>query len=918
MVETACNTPKEIAFTLVSSIKPSRVSKNYGLEQTGTLRKGKTSAHISDAEIKTLSVHSLADFGSILSSLNHNNCLIYGIVPDGQQRMWSTKRWVEDGCPSDVVPRKADVFKWPSGSGILMLDYDPPKDGSRGLERRELLEAIDRALGGQLCTVDHLWWPSTSSCLWHGDTELAGIKGQRVYLPVAKAQDIPRAGAALVERLWALGYGRIEVSASGQLLERTIVDSSVWQTNRIDFAAGAVCADGVEQRRGAPELIEGILGTDWYLDTESVIPDLSDDEKIAAEQAKTIAKREARPAAERAKESWIAARADEIIERAGIDPDNQEVREAALSIARRAVEQRELAGDWILKTEGGQELTVLDVLNAPEKYHGLKTYDPIEPDYDGGRLVGKLYLIGGYPSLYSFAHGGVTYRLRRAPARVRMVKGMTHDMTLDTIAVMRNSRDFYNFDKALVSPTPDGKLTLHTVDGLFHALGGITQFFYEKVDPKTQLVETVVCDPPLAVVKSVLARETRRDLPALTAVITAPTLRPDGSVISTSGYDAATGLFLIPRGDIPYINVAPGLDEARRALAFLWEPFKDFPFVDGVARAVHLAALFSAIVRPVLPTCPAFGYDAPARGSGKTLLARCVCILATGEEPPIYAPTTDDDEIRKRVISILVGGRGAFVWDNVIGQFDSAVIGAFLTGPTFSDRILGISKEVVLPNRSLMTLTGNNLHPTGDMARRVLIARIDPISDAPFLRCFAMDPAKYCLANRQAMLAAALTLLRYHFGVCGAERRGQGNTASFEEWDRMVRQPVLRVHSDVAPGYFGDVAEIFHASLANDPSHDATVQLLRAIAELVGTGNYATAATLNEKARAGYGGFGPAETAGERFWEALNELVPGKHGNWTVKALGRVLDNRNGTVADGLRLDSRPGKDRKQYRVDAI
>jgi len=38
------------------------------------------------------------------------------------------------------------------------------------------------------------------------------------------------------------------------------------------------------------------------------------------------------------------------------------------------------------------------------------------------------------------------------------------------------------------------------------------------------------------------------ELPKLTSVITAPCLRPDGTLLDESGYDPATGLYLDPEG----------------------------------------------------------------------------------------------------------------------------------------------------------------------------------------------------------------------------------------------------------------------------------------------------------------------------------------------------------------------------------
>ena len=910
-----------ITFTLLKSLYPKHVSKIYGLDSNGSLRKGNTAANVADAKIEKVSVKSMTEFSEILDELSHDNCLIYGVIPGDQKRLWSQERWHKKGRPAAVVPRKADAFKWPEGGGVLFLDNDAPKDGGASMSKEELLAALTVAIPEQFEMVDKLWQPSASSLLFHGERELRGMKGQHLYVPVTDARDIPRAGKALNERLWALGYGRMEVSASGQLLERTIIDSSVWQTNRIDFAAGALCEDGIEQRRGTPLLINGVIGGSHFLDTETAIPELSEDEIKAASLAKSLARAAAKSAAGMAREKWITERSNEIVTRTGGNPADRETLNTAANIARRAVEDCELAGDWVLHLADGRQIRVIDVLNEPEKYHGIRTYDPLEPDYDGNRLVGKLYLIGGRPNLYSFAHGGVSFRLRRAKARIRMMKGSSHETTLVTVTAMRNCRDFYNYDTALVSPGADGKLKLHTPDSLFHALGGITQFFYEKLNGTTQQIEEILCDPPLAVIKSVLSMDTARDLLPLTAVTTAPTLRLEGSVLNKPGYDKATHLLFMPNGDVPHINPRPSLDEAKQALNYLWEPFKDFPFVDGIDRAAHLAALFSAVVRPVIPTCPAFGYDAPTQGSGKTLLARCVGILATGSDPAIYAPTDIDEEIRKRLTAILLEGQGAFVWDNVLGQFDSAVISAFLTGVKSADRILGVSKNVSLPNRSLMLVTGNNLSPVGDMARRIISARIDPISSTPFRRAFDLAPERFCMINRLPLAGAVLTILRYHFGTCGGTRMDEGSTASFEDWDHLVRQPLLRVHAEIWPGHFGDVADLFSVSMSNDPTREALEQLLQAIVDLVGEGKNVTAAELFVEAKRGTCDFDDisASTPANRFWEALHELAPRKASNdWTVKSLGRVLHYRNGAVAGGLRLIKRSGGDRQLYRVERL
>lgn len=134
-----------------------------------------------------------------------------------------------------------------------------------------LVETIRGAVPG-LSDAAMLWWPSASSHICDRTTgeDLTGLRGQRLYLMVRDAADIPRAGAALADRLWAAGHGRVVPSAAGTPLERCPVDTAVWQPERLDFAAGAICMDGLEQRRGAPVLIPGTTG---IVDTRVALPE---------------------------------------------------------------------------------------------------------------------------------------------------------------------------------------------------------------------------------------------------------------------------------------------------------------------------------------------------------------------------------------------------------------------------------------------------------------------------------------------------------------------------------------------------------------------------------------------------------------------------------------------------------------------
>ena len=262
-------------------------------------------------------------------------------------------------------------------------------------------------------------------------------------------------------------------------------------------------------------------------------------------------------------------------------------------------------------------------------------------------------------------------------------------------------------------------------------------------------------DPPTWLCQQLNAKSGERGLRELRAVINAPILRPDGSLLSTPGYDEATGLLLKAEA-WPHVPEAPTRSQAFEEL---WRPFHEFPFVTKEDRAVMVASVLTAVVRRILPNAPASSFDAPEAGTGKTLLAKCVLRIC-GAVPTATPACREEDELRKRLLAALREGKPGILLDNVRGQFGSAALEAFLTSEHYGDRVLGVSTILTLPTNVMFLISGNNFQPTGDLYRRLLTTRIDAESDAPERRSFKVEPLSYCTDHRQELVAAALTLLR--------------------------------------------------------------------------------------------------------------------------------------------------------------
>jgi hypothetical protein len=773
-----------LQFTVYTSTAPQRLTKVFGLAADGTLTRT-TAASMSAGTAQRAAAASLTELADRLDRLTSAQAVGWGI--GASELSTVVAQDADTGTDPTRVSRTRRNFVYPKGPGILMLDHDGIPEGA--LDRDGLrLRLIDACPA--LALAPMLWRPSASAGLLAPDgRELTGLFRHRLYIPVQDASLIPDAGRRLVTLLWAAGMGWHEVGNAGQAMARTLVDSSVWQPERLDFAAPPMLTDGI-RRPIAAALVYGDPAA--LFDLSGIVTTAADDKDAAKRR------RESRDAIKQQcklqRETWAAERAPTLAKTRSI------TLEKARDVLIRASEHAVLMGDFMLTTADGAQVSVGDVLDHPDRWHNARFADPLDPDHD--RRVAVVNLKSGTrPALYSHRHGGVRFELLRQSARVQGGKGLRIATTDAVLQVLRERGELFDFGEGAVAYVAAGRARPVSQDWLTDHMGRVCEFYVVKTrkgaDGGEELVE-VADDAPLAVARAVLAKHGERGFKTLVAVVTAPTLRADGSVFDVPGHDADSGLLYFSDEPNPLkVPVNPTPADALAALKFLWRPFAKFPLVDDVARGVVLHGLLTAVVRAALPTAPGIALDAPAAGTGKTLLARCIGILATGNDPAVLPPADDDAETRKRLFSALREGARVLLWDNVREPLGCAALDAFLTAGTFSDRILGVSETATLPNRAQFIATGNNLRLTGDTCRRIFLARLDAQSETPYARDFDFCPAQRIEVERTHYVVAALTIIRA-FIVAGRPKLGAGRTASFELWDDLVRQPICWLKTLVA------------------------------------------------------------------------------------------------------------------------
>ena len=298
-------------------------------------------------------------------------------------------------------------------------------------------------------------------------------------------------------------------------------------------------------------------------------------------------------------------------------------------------------------------------------------------------------------------------------------------------------------------------------------------------------------DCPEKVARTVLAREGFRNAPQLVGILSAPTLRPDGSILEKPGYDPQTRLYLDP-GSVTFdpIPQEPTRDDAIAALEVLKDLIKAFPWVADSDRSAALAAILTALVRKSLRTSPLFAFRAPKMASGKSLLVDVVSLISTGSPAAVMSYGKDEDETRKRILALLLEGAGVISIDNVERPLGDPVLCSVLTQELWKDRVLGISKTATVPTTATWMATGNNMMFEGDITTRVVPCDLDPQCERPEERKFDVNLHAYVPEHRGRLVPAGLTVLRA-FHVAGCPDQKLSVFGRFEAWSELVRTALV-------------------------------------------------------------------------------------------------------------------------------
>lgn len=812
-----------INFSRVTSIYPLVLTKVFTKDSPNP----KSSANVSSGIVKPVAVDDLIEFNDYINKLKKNQCLVYGI-PVGLElnkekeiilkgeRKGLLETWPE--VADDYRARSKDDFEFRSGEGILCLDYDADKKSFSIQDLRDIFIKVFPEFKNVPMLIRH----STSSFIKNIETGefLRGERGKKIYIPVKDASVIKDIKDTLVGRLWLAGYGHIMVSNGGSCLVKTIIDLCMFQAERIDFCCGAVCEYPYEQQTPEPEFFNVECE---YLDLAKIKP-LSGKDKKKVENLISAAINEKKPEARKVGISYFREKGY----------DNPEK-------VYDSLQRHVLPLDFKLILSDGSVITVQDVIDNPDNYVGVTLHDPNEPDYNDNAQVAKILKDkDGKFFIKSFAHGGQIYNFSSGKIVIEYSKKNLMNIVRDVIDKLKmTNRIFYSpVGNELVIVEFKNKWITHSINKKnYGRLFGLIDELFEFAgvnDKHTTCIPSVLMN---------LIIDHCSDLNAFHGFSEFPVINNKLQWFNEVGYDEENGIIITDTLDI---NENPSDDDIREAFETIWKPVSLYTFKNAeISNSIIMSCFLNLVTLPLLETKPAVLFNAAKAGSGKTKLAEVFSTLFLGYAN-IGSLPSNDEELEKRIVSNLKDNNKIMIWDNIKEgcTLDSPYLCNNITGKNITCRLLGKSETIETKNDALHFFTGNNINPSGDMFRRVLNVYIDSNSSEPHKSKFPFCPVELVKEKRKEIISAIITVFN-GFRNEGCKRVINSKAASFEMWDKYVRQCVFFLQTKLKDKIFDDPLESFELNNQDSDSENEKKQIFNGLYRVFKEKDFSPAMILN-------------------------------------------------------------------------
>lgn len=300
---------------------------------------------------------------------------------------------------------------------------------------------------------------------------------------------------------------------------------------------------------------------------------------------------------------------------------------------------------------------------------------------------------------------------------------------------------------------------------------------------------------PREVPEALAERASHIDMPEVDALVEAPVVTPNLTVLERYGYDKDSRLFLAQG---PRVEYTPALTDAEKKVCreILASPYEEVEFEDkNVGLAVAQNPLFTYLMMHAYdgPSGPSTEIYANGPGNGKSLMVEIANRICTGRPASLSLFIRDPNALQQFLISCFVSGSLFINFDNKDEQTGngSAIFNLTLTGSTIKARRFFTQTQIEASIKAVFMGTQNGeVAPAADGGRRTLNCVLSCSTEKPELRNFKRTEDQLkdeVTKNRARYLGAALSLITGFIKAGCPQDPKLRPLGSFPGWNRYVR-----------------------------------------------------------------------------------------------------------------------------------
>lgn len=227
------------------------------------------------------------------------------------------------------------------------------------------------------------------------------------------------------------------------------------------------------------------------------------------------------------------------------------------------------------------------------------------------------------------------------------------------------------------------------------------------------------------------------------------------------------------------------------ARKILFQVYKEFCFKSNQDYCNAIAGLITPFLKGLYPTfntlSPPFFYIGNRPRCGKDYCSGITGIVLEGysiEEPAISGEGSSE-ELRKKILAALMSGRKRLHTSNNKGHLNNLTFEGFVTSETWSDRLLGKSKNLIFDNEITTSLSGNTgITWTGDFAERCIYVNLAYGEEDSNSRVFKNPDLHNWIRNHRGMMLSVIYSLIKNWFEKG-KPKGSVPFTSFPIWSQV-------------------------------------------------------------------------------------------------------------------------------------